>query len=201
MRLSVRTALLLFLAWLALPAALMAQSATIRVRITDLNGKGVSAVLVTLRDGVGQNAVGEATTNEQGEATFEGLDVPAVRLSVSGQTPSGKLISLGEVSFLDDDAMLVRTDVGGPDVPLVMDNDGYVYLKPEAIVPDTGEPEAATAVSATPQPGVASTPAPSGAVTPPARPQPSRISLWLLFGIGGLLTALVVSFSLERRVP
>jgi hypothetical protein len=101
---------------------------------------------------------------------------------------------------MDDESMLVRTDVGGPDVLLVMDKDGYIYVDPQEISPDqaghaptSAAISTAAVVSQVATPGVvASAPAPS---------QPAGIPLWLLMAIGGLLTVAVLILSVDRRTP
>lgn len=195
--------LLIVLAWLSLtPITASAQEIGVQVRIADRQGAGVPNIEVTLRDASGQTVLARGTTDERGEAAFTVRET-SVRLSLQGTAPGGLPVGLGHVSFLDDEALLVRTDVGGPLISLVMDMDGQVYIDPASIEPEAAEGGAAT-LGASPTAAAAEqipTPtveAPGAAAAPAA---PAAVPFWPFLLIGAALTGVVIWIGMERRLP
>lgn len=195
--------LLIVLTWLSLtPITASAQEIGVQVRVTDRQGAGVPNIEVILRDASGQTVLARGTTDARGAADFTVRET-SVRLSLQGTTPGGLPVGLGHVSFLDDEALLVRTDVGGPLVSLVMDMDGQVYIDPASIEPEAAEGGAATLAASPTAADAEQTPtptieAPSAAAVPAA---PATASIWPFLLIGAALTGVVIWFGMERRLP
>lgn len=188
------TAILLLTLWFgAVPTAVRAQPPALQVRLVDTQGVGVPGVIISLRDAGGAQALGEAMTNTHGEAVFTTLPTTTVRLMLHGTTASGTPITLGETSFLDDPAILVRTDVGSPLVALVLDAQGVVTLNP-VVLESEGESIASVPMVA----NSAVQPPPSPAVVPPAASVPT-IPPWGIVGIGIVLTVAAIGLNIAWR--
>lgn len=198
--------ILLALAGLCLtPAIAAAQPPALQVRLVDQFGTGVAGVTITLRDAGNTRDLATEVTNRQGQATFATLPLTTVRLTLHGTTASGAAIALGESSFLDAPAILVRTDIGGPLVALVMDDNGLVYLDPATLEPEGGP-------IATPDDGVAlpaqaaSLPTTAPAQNVPGQPAPAAASPtaymlpgWAIILLGLALSAVVLLFAFDWR--
>lgn len=200
------TALLVVAAWVSIPVALQAppQGYEVQVHLADRQGAPVPGITVMLRDESGQNTIAKDVTDAQGEANFPDLSQTSVRLSVSGAAPSGVSVTLGQVSFIDDDAILVRTDIGGPLVALVMDTDGSIYIDPSTLEPEdaSGGPEHSPELLEPTATLAGTTPALTPVETPPAARAEDKTGgvPWLLI-IGGLaVSGLVLWVGSERRV-
>ncbi|MBX0331123.1 hypothetical protein K2Z83_26085 [Oscillochloris sp. ZM17-4] len=184
--------LLLIIGAVCLPSvSARAQTPAMQVRLIDQAGSGVSGVQITIRDEGGTQDIAVQATDIHGEATF-GVLPTTVRLSLRGATPNGAPIALGETSFLDEPAILIRTDIGDPLVALVMDAGGLVYLDPAEI-----EPEGSPAAS----PTVAPAPAPTRATPAPATPEHASFALpwWMRILVGLALVSIAYLFSAKRR--
>ena len=181
---------------------------TVLVRVTDSHGAGVPGLQVTLRDQGGMQTLGTFPTDSSGTATFPALTVPAVRVSLQGTTPTGQPVTLGEVSFLDDDALLVQVDPHDPLVALVADAAGRIVIDPQDYAQEApaGDEPAPSALIVVPTVTSALATTPHPATPKPLYPAWSwldtmSLGIWLLLIVLGLISGVVMFTTHERRVP
>jgi hypothetical protein len=136
------------------------------VRLTDVTSEPLIGIAIVVRDRSAQQIVGQAVTNDSGEAVLDRIPLDTVRVAAEGTLPRG--VSLMHKG-LDVGGILITLDVVSTRVDLVVEQDGLVRLDPMAsIALEAGAPSDAAIPTAIIAEGLPSPPPVPAAAVPDA---------------------------------